>query len=331
MKVQMKINKEKKQRSLVKRVLILTLGVVLLTLCCVGLGMLGLAYRPKVESRISKVVDTALEDVVERTIPAVVHIQYYGDDGKAWQGSGVIISEDGTILTARHVVESTGRFIVTLNNGQRITTNKSCVSKDYDIGFLKLPVGGLPTAKLGNSDHMRLGTRLLAIGSQFGADHFNSVTLGVLSAIDRKNLDEPGYGWSVLLQTDVSANPGSSGGPIFNMDGEIVGIVVGGPVLPYAGIVYCVPSNVCKSFVNSTSIVFSLQELTSVSGDVISERLNELDSRITEIERVKATLASVSGDLSALGERVSEIECMIEILNFNLADDHTVEVNVEER
>lgn len=280
-------NIEESKKKMNIRYWLKLLSMYVLKLCTVFIvvviaGMYSSIFIWKTPSLSTKVVDVPFENIVEKVIPSVVHIQYEGEED-SWQGSGVIISENGVILTARHVVENPGTFTITLNDGRTITTKKACVSKDYDVGFLKLPVGNLPSTNFGDSEKMRLGTRLLAIGSQFGKDHFNSVTLGILSAM-RSNLDESGYGWSVLLQTDVSANSGSSGGPIFNMEGEVVGIVVGAPVLPYAGIIYCVPSNVCKGLVNSTSLVFALQELTSVSGDTISERLNDLDYRIGVIE-----------------------------------------------
>jgi len=231
-----------------------------------------------VKSGISKDVDWSLEQTVKNVMPSIVHIQYQGEYD-SWQGSGVIVSEDGLILTARHVCESPGKFIVTLSDKRVFVTNKSCVSKNYDVGYLKIVANNLPTAQFGDSNNVNLGARLLAIGSPYGKLHFNSVTLGILSGLNRSfdDVNAPGYGWSILFQTDVAANPGNSGGPVFGVDGKILGVVVGGfgPVSAYSGITYCVPSNICKYFVESVKQMFILQEVRCVEEDPIVAKVKE--------------------------------------------------------
>lgn len=237
-------------------------------------------------------IDHGVANMVEDVMPAVVHILYRESEyGRAWQGSGVIISEDGLILTARHVVEKAGEFTVTLSDGREFVTKKACVSRNYDVGYLKIDTTNLPVVKFGDSDAMRLGSRLLAIGSPWGKQHFNSVTMGILSANNRDYSSEvPSYGWEVLFQTDVAANPGNSGGPVFNVKGEVVGIVVGsfGPG-SHAGITYCVPSNVCESIIESVWMAFALQEVTLVEVDermdAIEDLMNDLIYDILSVER----------------------------------------------
>lgn len=245
---------------------------------------------------VNKVVDWGVESVVEDTMPSAVHIQY--DSGsvdewgrkKTWQGSGVVVSEDGLILTARHVVKEPGEFTVTLADGRKFVTERACVSKNYDVGYLKITdANDLSVAKFGDSDKIKVGGRLLGIGSPWGKQHFNSVTLGILSVVNKSYL-EPGWGWKVLFQTDLAANPGNSGGPVFNIDGEVVGIVVGlyGPG-NYAGITYCIPSNICESFVKSALLVFALQEVVFVEADERVDALEQwqetVEEDIDDIER----------------------------------------------
>lgn len=259
----------------------------------------------------NKIIDWGIESVVEDTMPSAVHIQYRSGSvdewGRetAWQGSGVIISKDGLILTARHVCEKPGIFTVTLVDGRIFETTKACVSKNHDVGYLKVDVidPNLPAAKFGDSDDIKLGGRLLAIGSPWGKEHFNSVTMGILSAC---NLDKsegiPSWGWGVLFQTDLAANPGNSGGPVFNIEGEVVGIVVGlfGPG-SYAGITYCVPSNICESFVKSARLVFALQEVAYVETD---RRLDDLEAWRRE---VSSTLYDIKWRLDSIESGVAPL------------------------
>jgi len=227
---------------------------------------------------------SSIESVVEDVMPAVVHIQYNGTRyGESWQGSGVIISEDGLVLTARHVCKSPGEFTVTLSDGRKFVTDKACVSREHDVGYLKIDAIDLPIAKFGDSNKMKLGSTLIAIGSPWGIEHFNSVTTGVLSASHRDcSEDAPSFGWGILFQSDVTSNPGNSGCPVFNTHGKIVGIIVGsyGPG-HYAGVVYCIPSNVCRSFVTSVQLSFALHDVVIVETD---EKVDALEKRFDAVE-----------------------------------------------
>ena len=257
---------------------------------------------------VNKAVECGLASVVEDVMPSVVHIQYEGDEADyygrkvSWQGSGVIIHKNGLILTARHVCEEPGRFMVTLPDGREFVTEKACVSRDYDVGYLKIEdTNDFPTAKFGDSDKMRLGSRLLAIGSPWGKEHFNSVTLGIISALSRDYGEEcESWGWEVLFQTDVAANPGNSGGPVFNTDGKIVGIVVGlyGPG-NYAGITYCVPSNVCKKLVDTVQLTLDLHNVMIVESN---ERVDKLEDWTTKVKE----------DLWDIGRRLDDVESKVE-------------------
>lgn len=226
-----------------KGVLVLLMVAVFLT--SLAVGILGEINAP-----------TKLEQMVANTLPAVVHISC--DAG--WQGSGVIISEDGVVLTASHVIGDGGNtFTITLSDGRKFTTQKSCVVRKYDVGYLKLEAKDLPTVQVSDANSLRLGAQLFAIGSQFGAEGFNSVTMGILSA--HRRFIEDADGWSILFQSDVGANPGSSGGPVFNIDGKLVGIIVGGPTRFYAGVIYCIPSEVFVKYIDAARAVFVMQDL----------------------------------------------------------------------
>ncbi len=134
-------------------------------------------------------------------------------------GSGFIISPDGYILTNRHVVEGADRILVRLHN--RDTYEAKVVGSDEatDIALLKVEADNLPTVRIGDSDRLKIGAWVLAIGSPFGFEA--TVTAGIVSA---KGRSLPSENYVPYIQTDVAINPGNSGGPLFNMDGEVVGV-----------------------------------------------------------------------------------------------------------
>ena len=133
-------------------------------------------------------------------------------------GSGVIISEDGYILTNNHVVRNAENIKITLNNGNKYDAKVVGVDGFSDIAVLKVEATGLTAAKLGQSNNLRPGEWVVAIGNSLGYDH--TVTVGIISAlarhIDNANVE--------FIQTDAAINPGNSGGPLVNLNGEVVGI-----------------------------------------------------------------------------------------------------------
>jgi len=134
-------------------------------------------------------------------------------------GSGFILSSDGYIVTAAHVVRGAEHIVVTLTNHHAYPAKLVGLSVRYDTALLKIDAHGLPTAPLGNSDDLRVGQWLLAVGAPFG--FFNTVTQGVVSATKRPLPDDE---YIPFIQSDVPINPGNSGGPLFNMAGQVIGI-----------------------------------------------------------------------------------------------------------
>lgn len=135
------------------------------------------------------------------------------------QGSGFIVSSDGVILTNAHVVRGAKEVTVKLNDRREFRVKVLGADPKTDVAVLKIDASGLPTVKLGQTSQLRVGDWVLAIGSPFGFE--NSVTAGVVSAKGRSLPDDS---FVPFLQTDVAINPGNSGGPLFNAQGEVVGI-----------------------------------------------------------------------------------------------------------
>ncbi len=177
-------------------------------------------------------IQTTITDVVNQVEPAVVTVvgtisgvqTFFGVTAdQEVSGSGVIISEDGYILTNNHVVENTKTLSVIFNDG--LEREATLINRDIfaDLAVLKID-GAVPAvAKIGNSDLLQPGETVIAIGSPLGTFR-NSVTVGVISALGRSIDSGNGYTMEDLIQTDAAINQGNSGGPLVNLAGEIIGI-----------------------------------------------------------------------------------------------------------
>jgi serine protease Do len=156
-------------------------------------------------------------------------------------GSGFIISKDGLIVTNNHVVEGAKELTVTLANKEEYPAKVVGRDPKTDIALVKIqPKGTLPAATLGDSERLRVGEWVVAIGNPFGLS--NTVTAGIVSAKGRVIGAGP---YDDFIQTDASINPGNSGGPLFNMQGEVVGINTA--IIPNGqGIGFAVPVNLAK-------------------------------------------------------------------------------------
>ena len=134
-------------------------------------------------------------------------------------GSGFIVSPDGIILTNAHVVADADEVIVKLNDKREFKAKVRGIDKLSDVAVLKIEANNLPTVKIGDPERARVGEWVIAIGSPFGFE--NTVTAGIISAKSRSLPDE---GYVPFLQTDVAVNPGNSGGPLIDVNGEVIGI-----------------------------------------------------------------------------------------------------------
>jgi serine protease Do len=134
-------------------------------------------------------------------------------------GSGFIISTDGIILTNAHVVADASEITVKLTDRREFDAKVLGVDRRTDIAVLKIEAKNLPVVKIGHASELKVGEWVAAIGSPFGFE--NTITSGIVSAKARALPDE---NYVPFIQTDVAVNPGNSGGPLFNMDGEVVGV-----------------------------------------------------------------------------------------------------------
>lgn len=223
--------------------------------------------------RIAQELSEAFSYVAEKAAPAVVYVEtervvsvpqdmfpfHFFDDEflkkffsvpryrQRGAGSGFIISKDGYVITNNHVIQGAQKITIKLIDGRSFKAKVVGVDPFSDIALLKIDTDNLPVLTFGNSDLIKVGEWVIAIGNPFGLSH--TVTVGVISAKGRS-----GIGISDVedfIQTDAAINPGNSGGPLLNLKGEVIGMNTaiftrsGG----YMGIGFAIPSNIVKAVV----------------------------------------------------------------------------------
>ena len=204
-------------------------------------------------------------------------------------GSGFIVSPDGVILTNAHVVDGATEVTVKLTDKREFKAKVTGVDKPSDVAVLKIDAKNLPTVKLDRADDVRVGEWVVAIGSPYGFE--NTVTSGIVSA---KSRALPGDSYVPFIQTDVAVNPGNSGGPLFNMKGEVIGINSqiysrsGG----YQGLSFAVPIDVA----------LNVQDQLLKHGSVTRGRLG------VTIQDMNQALADSFGLKQPVGALVSAVE-----------------------
>lgn len=170
----------------------------------------------------SEIIVTA----VEKAKNAVVKIDKYslimGRERASGSGSGFVFSSDGLILTNAHVIENANRLEVSLLDGSEFNGEIIGTDKDTDVAIIKIFGSGYTPLKLGVSGNLKIGQLLIAIGNPLGYQH--SVSVGVLSGVGRTMRTPGGQLIDDILQSDAAMNPGNSGGPMINTDGEAIGI-----------------------------------------------------------------------------------------------------------
>ncbi|MBI3950274.1 MAG: trypsin-like peptidase domain-containing protein [Acidobacteria bacterium] len=216
------------------------LGVAALLIHLVQGGPLCLAQGS------TKLASLDIAQIAEQVNPAVVNIEVSDGQGGRQQGSGFIIDGRGQIVTNYHVIANALRLSspisVSLPDGRVTPASVKGFDEATDIALLEVEVTGdsLPIVKLGDSDNLRIGEWVIAIGSPLGLDH--TVTLGIMSA---KNRQLPGGLLNDFLQTDAAINPGSSGGPLVNGRGEVIGISTFASTVG-SGLAFAIPINTLK-------------------------------------------------------------------------------------
>ena len=198
------------------------------------------------------------------------------------QGSGVIFSKEGLVLTNAHVIEKTDQLIVGLSDGRRVLGNIVGEDSLTDLAVIKLKAKGpWPTAQLGNSDNLKVGDWAIAVGNPFGLE--NTVTLGIISNLNRdvaqlgisdKRID--------LIQTDAAINPGNSGGPLLNSVGEVIGINTLVRSGPGAGLGFAIPINRARKI--AKDLITSGRAKHPMIGVTLSSNIKQKSNFLSQTE-----------------------------------------------
>uniref|UniRef100_A0AAV2MPT5 Serine protease n=1 Tax=Knipowitschia caucasica TaxID=637954 RepID=A0AAV2MPT5_KNICA len=196
-----------------------------------------------------------IADVVDKIVPAVVHLELFQrlpfspEEMSVSSGSGFIVSEDGWIVTNAHVLTNKQRVRVELKSGQQYEASVRDVDQRMDIALIKIqPESPLEVLRLGQSSDLRPGEFVVAVGSPFSLQ--NTVTTGIVSTAQRTG-QELGFKDSDLdyIQTDAIINYGNSGGPLVNLDGDVIGV---NTLKVAAGISFAIPADRIRQFLSES-------------------------------------------------------------------------------
>lgn len=311
-----------------------TLGILALAL--------SLAYLPAPAANPVAAQPVDLTYAAEKTVNSVVYIkatinsrtqtvEYYnpfedffgdffgrGDQGRSQRqiqtpkrqgaGSGVIISADGYIVTNNHVVDGADELMVKLNDNREFRARIIGQDKDTDLALIKIEGEGLPAITIGNSDDLKLGEWVLAVGNPFNLT--STVTAGIVSAKARtlgaNSLES-------FIQTDAAINPGNSGGALVNVHGELVGInaMLYSQTGSFSGYGFAIPTTIMQRVVNDIKQFGSVQRaLLGVTGSDVSTYIDikkDKEGKDIDLGTVKGVyVAEVSGDGAAADAGLQE-------------------------
>ena len=236
-------------------------------------------------------------------------------------GSGVIISPDGYIVTNNHVVEGADQLEITLNDKR--TFNGRIVGTDptTDLALVKIEAEGLPIVHFGNSDDLRIGEWVLAVGNPFGLT--STVTAGIVSAKARRisgNMAKSRLDIESFIQTDAAVNPGNSGGALVNTAGELVGIntAIFSQTGNYAGYSFAIPSSIVGK------VIADLRQYGTVQRAVMGLSFQEIDSELAKAKKLDVLegvyVASVSERSAAMEAGVKEGDVIVAINGVKIAN-----------
>lgn len=222
----------------------------------------------------------------ERVTPAVVNIRAVENANYSWwgsgsfgasSGSGVIVSADGYIVTNNHVIEDGSKYEVTLNDNREYEAKLIASDPSTDLALLKIKGSSFPHLEFGNSDSLRVGEWVLAVGNPFNLE--STVTAGIVSAKGRSiDILEGDYTIESFIQTDAAVNPGNSGGALVNTNGELVGVntAIITRSGKYEGYSFAIPATLVQK------VIKDLRDYGEVQRGLLGIRIGPINSQNAE-------------------------------------------------
>lgn len=267
----------------------------------------------------------------EKSVNAVVHVKtqyhqmvgspyslydfFFGERGYKYQeapvlssGSGVIISDDGYIVTNNHVIESAEKIEVTLNDKRTYEAELIGTDPTTDIALLKIKEDNLPFISYGNSENLKVGEWVLAVGNPFNLT--STVTAGIVSAKARNiNILRNRLAIEAFIQTDAAVNPGNSGGALVNINGELIGIntAIASRTGSYSGYSFAVPVTIVQK------VVADLKEFGRVQRAILGVTITDINAKLAEelkiakIEGIYVTSVTDNGAAKEAGLKEGDI------------------------
>ncbi len=278
----------------------------------------------------------------ENSVHAVVHIKvtqkgaysnsneifkyFFGDGGSRSQqmpirqgaGSGVVISPDGLIVTNNHVIDEADEIKVVLNDKREFIAKLIGIDQSTDIALIKIDASRLPVIKFGNSENLKLGEWVLAVGNPFNLT--STVTAGIVSAKGRDiGINPDQMRIEGFIQTDAAVNPGNSGGALVNVRGELIGIntAIASLTGSYSGYSFAIPANIVQK------VVADLREYGDVQRALLNVKIGAVDAELTtklkldKIEGVFISEVLAGGAAERAGIKDNDIIISIDGVNVN--------------
>ncbi|MDP2339023.1 MAG: Do family serine endopeptidase [Bacteroidota bacterium] len=243
-------------------------------------------------------------------------------------GSGVIISSDGFIVTNNHVVDQADEIKIVLNDKRELIAKLIGTDPSTDIALLKIDASGLPVLKFSNSDNLKLGEWVLAVGNPFNLT--STVTAGIVSAKGRDiGINPDQMRIESFIQTDAAVNPGNSGGALVNTHGELVGIntAIASQTGSYSGYSFAIPSNIVQK------VVADIREYGEVQRALLNVNIADVDAKITKdynlnkIEGVFVGKVQPGGAAELAGIRDNDVIISVDGMNVNSTAELQEQIN----
>ncbi len=234
-----------------------------------------------------------LTEIIEEILPTVVNITVNKlendiDNKESLAGSGFIIDSNGYIITSYHVIKNSNDIQVTLNNKKKFTAKIVGFDRKTDLALIKIDAENLPVAIMGDSNQAKIGNNVIIIGNPYGLGQ--SVSTGIISAKGRElqnNKDQE------YIQTDAAINNGNSGGPMFNLDGKIIGITTAilSPNGNSIGLGFAIPSQIAKN------VIKQLKENGKVTRGWIGVTIRDISPEIVQVMKLNNAKGAFINDI----------------------------------